>query len=176
MNPQGVIIGEQKDFTQNNTAGIDPSAFVQLGGYVGQISGTLNMSEPDRVELERVAQELHAEATLPNPEPGRMRQITTQVKTMLVEAGATAAAQVGIQMGANDPDFPASADKRGAELLYRIGDLKKWVRNRPRGAAGTTDVDLTAPVRPDVARRASKRSRLAFTERWCRWRVIPCQL
>ncbi|MFF7903785.1 helicase HerA domain-containing protein [Streptomyces sp. NPDC007920] len=42
---------------------------------------------------------------------------------------------------ANDPDFPASIDKRGAELLYRIGDLKKWVRNRPRGAAGTTDAN-----------------------------------
>ncbi|MGW5463163.1 hypothetical protein [Streptomyces sp. NPDC003996] len=26
---------------------------------------------------------------------------------------------------ANDPDFPASVDKRGAELLYRVGDLKR---------------------------------------------------
>ncbi|MGW8361862.1 hypothetical protein ACWGK1_14990 [Streptomyces wedmorensis] len=42
---------------------------------------------------------------------------------------------------ANDPDFPAPAGKRGAELLYRVGDLKQWARNRPRGAAGTTDVD-----------------------------------
>ncbi|MFF0108681.1 hypothetical protein [Streptomyces hirsutus] len=41
---------------------------------------------------------------------------------------------------ANDPDFPGSVDKRGAELLYRVGDLKKWARNRPRGAAGTTDL------------------------------------
>ncbi|MFF7603199.1 hypothetical protein [Streptomyces mirabilis] len=68
MNPQGVIIGEQKDFTQNNTSGIDPSAFVRLTGYVGQISGTLGMFEPDRVEPERVAQELHTEATSLNPE------------------------------------------------------------------------------------------------------------
>ncbi|MFE5914999.1 hypothetical protein ACFQ6B_38790 [Streptomyces wedmorensis] len=42
---------------------------------------------------------------------------------------------------ANDPDFPAPVGKRGAELLYRVGDLKQWARNRPRGAAGTTDVD-----------------------------------
>ncbi|MYZ40510.1 MULTISPECIES: hypothetical protein [unclassified Streptomyces] len=27
--------------------------------------------------------------------------------------------------------------KRGAEFLYRVGDLKKWARNRPR--VGTTD-------------------------------------
>lgn len=97
-NAQGVIIGEQQNVTQNNTAGIDPSAFVQLAGYVGQISSTLGMPDPDRVKLERVAQELHDEATSPNPEPGRMRQFTTQVKTMLLGAGATAAAQVGLQM------------------------------------------------------------------------------
>ncbi|MFJ3728496.1 pRL2-11 [Streptomyces sp. NPDC090045] len=42
---------------------------------------------------------------------------------------------------ANDQTFPASADKRGAELLYRVGDLKKWARNRPRAATGTTDLD-----------------------------------
>ncbi|WP_201724633.1 hypothetical protein, partial [Streptomyces antimycoticus] len=40
---------------------------------------------------------------------------------------------------ANDPDFPASVDKRGTELLYRVGDLKRWARNRPRGAIGSTD-------------------------------------
>ncbi|MFD4232148.1 hypothetical protein [Streptomyces sp. NPDC058545] len=87
-NAQGVIIGEQQNVTQNNTAGIDPSALLQLAGYVGQISNTLGMPDPDRVELERVAQELHDEATSPNPEPGRMRQFTTRVKNMLVEAGA----------------------------------------------------------------------------------------
>ncbi|MEU0698129.1 hypothetical protein ABZ349_29690 [Streptomyces niveus] len=32
---------------------------------------------------------------------------------------------------ANDPDFPAHFDKRGAELLYHVRDLKRWVRNRP---------------------------------------------
>ncbi|MCX4791815.1 hypothetical protein OG369_39055 [Streptomyces sp. NBC_01221] len=36
---------------------------------------------------------------------------------------------------ATDPTFPASVDKRGAELLYRVGDLKRWARNRPRGGA-----------------------------------------
>ncbi|WP_053640275.1 MULTISPECIES: hypothetical protein [unclassified Streptomyces] len=41
----------------------------------------------------------------------------------------------------NDPDFPAPTGKRGAELLYRLGDLKRWARNRPRAASGTTDPD-----------------------------------
>ncbi|MGW2051523.1 hypothetical protein ACWCPF_41235 [Streptomyces sp. NPDC001858] len=85
----------QQNVTQNNTAGIDPSAFVQLAGFVGQISNTLGMPDQDREELERVAQELHDEATSPSPEPGRMRQFATQVKDMLVGAGVTAAARVG---------------------------------------------------------------------------------
>jgi hypothetical protein len=42
---------------------------------------------------------------------------------------------------ANDPALPDPADKRGAELLYRVGDLKRWARNRPRAAIGTTDLD-----------------------------------
>ncbi|WP_103509013.1 pRL2-11 [Streptomyces sp. SM13] len=39
----------------------------------------------------------------------------------------------------DDPEFPTPVGKRGAEFLYRVGDLKRWVRNRPRG--GTTDLD-----------------------------------
>ncbi|MER7049292.1 pRL2-11, partial [Streptomyces jumonjinensis] len=35
---------------------------------------------------------------------------------------------------ANDCTFPKPVGKRGAELLYRVGDLKKWARNRPRAA------------------------------------------
>jgi hypothetical protein len=42
---------------------------------------------------------------------------------------------------ANDRTFPKPVGKRGAELLYRVGDLKKWARNRPRAASGTTDLD-----------------------------------
>ncbi|WP_371095128.1 pRL2-11 [Streptomyces sanglieri] len=42
---------------------------------------------------------------------------------------------------ANDRTFPKPVDRRGAELLYRAGDLKRWARNRPRAATGTTDLD-----------------------------------
>ncbi|GGU10800.1 hypothetical protein GCM10010272_64710 [Streptomyces lateritius] len=97
-NAKGVIIGEQQHFTQNNTDGVDPTLFVQLAGYVGQISPTLGMPEPERVELERVAQDLHDEATSENPEPGRLRQFTTQLKDKLLEAGTTMAAAMGVQM------------------------------------------------------------------------------
>ncbi|MFJ8697015.1 hypothetical protein [Streptomyces roseolilacinus] len=97
-NAQGIIVGEQQNFTQNNTAGIDPAAFIQLAGYVGQINGTLGLAEPERVELERVSQELHTEATSPNPEPGRLRRLATQIKNQLTEAAPTMAATFGIQM------------------------------------------------------------------------------
>ncbi|MFE6461112.1 hypothetical protein ACFVP0_27105 [Streptomyces cinereoruber] len=97
-NAKGVIIGEQQHFTQNNTDGVDPTLFVQLAGYIGQVSGTLNLTEPDRVELERAAQDLHAEATSESPEPGRLRQLATKVKDQLMEAGTTMAATVGVQM------------------------------------------------------------------------------
>ncbi|MFD5110323.1 helicase HerA domain-containing protein [Streptomyces cinereoruber] len=39
----------------------------------------------------------------------------------------------------DDPEFPAPVGKRGTAFLYRVGDLKKWARNRPR--ANTTDLD-----------------------------------
>ncbi|MEU9189441.1 DUF87 domain-containing protein [Streptomyces sp. NPDC048484] len=42
---------------------------------------------------------------------------------------------------ANDRTFPKPVDKRGTELLYRASDLKRWARNRPRAATGTTDLD-----------------------------------
>ncbi|MEU7183335.1 MULTISPECIES: hypothetical protein [Streptomyces] len=38
---------------------------------------------------------------------------------------------------ANDPDFPTSVGKRGAELLYRVGDIKKWACNRAPRRPGT---------------------------------------
>ncbi|TJZ93621.1 hypothetical protein FCI23_54300 [Actinacidiphila oryziradicis] len=46
----------------------------------------------------------------------------------------------GCVCAGNNPAFPDPADKRGAELLYRVGDLKRWARNRPRAAIGTTDL------------------------------------
>ncbi|MEV7906609.1 hypothetical protein [Streptomyces anulatus] len=97
-NAKGVVIGEQQHFTQNNTDGVDPTLFVQLAGYIGQVSTTLGMADEDRVELERVAQELHDEASAENPEPGRLRQFATQLKDKLLEGASTMAATQGIQM------------------------------------------------------------------------------
>lgn len=98
-NAQGVIIGEQENVTQNNSAGIDPTAFVQLAGYVGQVSSTLNLAEPQRVELERVAQELHGEATSGAPDQGRLRALTDRILEGLSGAAGTIAGQIAIQMG-----------------------------------------------------------------------------
>ncbi|MER5886936.1 hypothetical protein ABT160_24195 [Streptomyces sp. NPDC001941] len=97
-NAKGVIIGEQQNFTQNNADGIDPTLFAQLAGYVGQVSPILGLTDEDRVELERVAQDLHTEATSASPEPGQLRQFATQIKDKLLEAATTMAATQGIQM------------------------------------------------------------------------------
>ena len=95
---QGVIIGEQEKFTQNNTQGIDPAKFVQLAGYVGQVSATLNLTDSDRSELERTAEELHDEATSAAPSPGRLRALGRAVRDSLASAATTIAAQFGVQM------------------------------------------------------------------------------
>ncbi|MFJ9943005.1 hypothetical protein [Streptomyces erythrochromogenes] len=97
-NAKGVIMGDQKNFTQNNTDGVDPTLFAQFAGYVGQVSSTLGMSEVDRVELERVAQDLHGEATSASPAPGRLRQLASQLRDTLLQAGTTIAATMGVQM------------------------------------------------------------------------------
>ncbi|MFC9295034.1 hypothetical protein ACFTWH_17130 [Streptomyces sp. NPDC057011] len=97
-NAHGVIVGEQQNFIQNNTTGIDPRAFLQLAGYVGQVSSALGMDDPDRVELERVTQELHVEATSDAPQVSRLRLLAGQIKDRLLAAGSTVAATVGIQM------------------------------------------------------------------------------
>ncbi|MER7056560.1 hypothetical protein [Streptomyces sp. NPDC000351] len=86
------------ELTQNNTDGVDPTLFVQLAGYVGQVSPILSLPDEDRAELERVAQDLHTEASSDNPEPGRLRQFATQLKDKLLEGAITMAATQGIQM------------------------------------------------------------------------------
>ncbi|MER5820787.1 hypothetical protein ABT086_00285 [Streptomyces mirabilis] len=48
-------------------------------------------------EPDRVAQDLHDEATSQNSEPGRLRQFTTQLKDKLLEAGTTMAAMMAEQ-------------------------------------------------------------------------------
>ncbi|WP_328786011.1 hypothetical protein OHT68_48605 (plasmid) [Streptomyces canus] len=97
-NAQGIIIGKQQDFTQNNTKGVDPAKFIQLAGYIGQISGTLGLDELQRIELERVAEELHEQASSGTPEVGRLRALGQALKETLMATATTIAAQVGVQM------------------------------------------------------------------------------
>ncbi|MFB6876400.1 hypothetical protein [Streptomyces sp. NPDC056323] len=98
-NAQGVIVGEQQNFTQNNNAGVDPSEFVRLAGYLGQVSATLGLEDSERVELEQAAQDLHAAATSESPEPSSLRTLTTRVLDGLANAAGTVAGQMALQMG-----------------------------------------------------------------------------
>ncbi|MDQ0828172.1 hypothetical protein QF032_000016 [Streptomyces achromogenes] len=85
---------------------------------------------------------------------------------------------------ANDRTFPKPVDKRGAELLYRVGDLKKWARNRPRAASGTratfhgarpdrpgsaSACEAPAPLRAITRRRKSPREAPGPTALGGRW-------
>ncbi|MFF1408056.1 hypothetical protein [Streptomyces sp. NPDC058294] len=47
----------------------------------------------------------------------------------------------GVRVVAQGGGLVGVFGQRDAELLYRVGDLKKWARNRPRAATGTTDPD-----------------------------------
>ncbi|MFE7434791.1 hypothetical protein ACFU78_17480 [Streptomyces tendae] len=98
-NAQGVIVGEQQNFTQTNNAGVDPSAFIQLAGYLGQVSATLGLEDSERIELERAAQELHAAATSTSPDPGRLQSLTSRIVDGLTNAAGTIAGQIALQMG-----------------------------------------------------------------------------
>lgn len=60
---------------------------------------------------------------------------------------------------AKDRTFPKPVDKRGTELLYRAGDLKRWARNRPRAATGPapppappTSTERPCPLQPTQPR------------------------
>ncbi|MFG2548245.1 hypothetical protein ACGFOM_38115 [Streptomyces sp. NPDC048594] len=98
-NAQGVIVGEQQNFTQNNTAGVDPSTFIRLAGYLGQVSATLGLEDSERIELEQAAQELHAAATSTSPEAGQLQALTSRIVDGLTNAAGTVAGQIALQMG-----------------------------------------------------------------------------
>ncbi|MDX3519477.1 MULTISPECIES: pRL2-11 [Streptomyces] len=51
---------------------------------------------------------------------------------------------------ARDPEFPAPADKRGRESLYRLSDLQRWERNRLSSEGDELDED-DVPEEEDVS-------------------------
>ncbi|MFG3154890.1 hypothetical protein ACGF7W_22890 [Streptomyces sp. NPDC048219] len=87
------------DVTQNNNAGVDPSVFIRLAGYLGQVSATLGLEDSERIELEQTAQELHAAATSTSPEAGRLQVLTSRIVDGLTNAAGTIAGQIALQMG-----------------------------------------------------------------------------
>lgn len=107
------------------------------------------MPDEDRVELERVAQELHDEATSGNPEPGRLRQFATQLKDKLLEGATTMAATQGIQMAElpAPPRAPVISHDIPGSRLYGF----RRVNDGPVGEAPLI-LGLTCPTgEPEVA-------------------------
>ncbi|MGZ0153754.1 hypothetical protein ACXJJ3_42260 (plasmid) [Kribbella sp. WER1] len=95
-----VIHGEK--FTQNYNAGINVEDLVTFAGGVRQMLPVLGVDPAAQDELAEVADDLHAEATAPVPDRGRLRQLVnrllagvnaaaeTVAKTMLLAAGEAA--------------------------------------------------------------------------------------
>ncbi|MGW2417080.1 hypothetical protein ACWCV5_33650 [Streptomyces tubercidicus] len=97
-NVKGAVIGEQSNFTQNNSEGVDTAKFIQLAALIGEISGALPLEGNVRVDMQRDAQELNEEATSSNPEPGRLRALTSRIAGYLDQSTRTALSEVAVKM------------------------------------------------------------------------------
>ncbi|RSS57505.1 pRL2-11 [Streptomyces sp. WAC01280] len=92
---------------------------------------------------------LREAATEPNPgeqHPPRVREAEPDKGPQRPEDALVALREAQRDLGvvslaalrwarANDAEFPTPDGKRGTELLYRVGDLQRWARNRPRAAS-----------------------------------------
>lgn len=83
------INGER--FTQNYNAGLDVGALLEFAGGVRQMLPVLGMDAAAQGELTEAADELHAEASLPTPDRGRVRQLVKRLQAGLKEAAPTVA-------------------------------------------------------------------------------------
>lgn len=96
---QGVIIGQQSNFTQHNHEGFDPTQIASFASLVRQISPTLGLKPDPQAELERQALDLHTEATSNAADRGRMRKLVDAVLSGLSNAAPTVASQIAIGVG-----------------------------------------------------------------------------
>ncbi len=99
---QNVIVGTQKDFTQNNNSGIDPSVLAQVAHFAGaarQGAPTYGLEEGQRIEVEQIADALEAEATGDAPDRGRLRQLADRLVVALSPAAGSALGSMVVALG-----------------------------------------------------------------------------
>ncbi|MBK3556753.1 hypothetical protein JHN55_09470 [Streptomyces sp. MBT56] len=99
---QNVVVGTQSDFTQNNASGIDPAVLAQLSHFAGvarQGAPSYGLEEEQQVEVERLAEELEAEAGSDSPDRGRLRGLTDRLVAALAPAAGTALGGMVMSIG-----------------------------------------------------------------------------
>ncbi|MEU6656854.1 hypothetical protein ABZ904_48055 [Streptomyces sp. NPDC046900] len=96
---QGVIIGTQTGFTQNNTAGLDVAQLTHFAGLARQSLPALALGGEAEAAAADQAEALHAEATSGAPDRGRLRRLVDSLLASLAPAAGTALGQVVLEAG-----------------------------------------------------------------------------
>ncbi|WP_208899956.1 hypothetical protein [Streptomyces incarnatus] len=99
---QNVVVGTQSDFTQNNNSGIDPAVLAQLTHFATvarQGIPSYGLPEEQQVEVERISNELEAEASGNAPERGRLRQLSDRLMAALAPAAGNALGGMVMALG-----------------------------------------------------------------------------
>ncbi|MFJ2777016.1 MULTISPECIES: hypothetical protein [unclassified Kitasatospora] len=96
---QGTIIGSQRDFTQNNTAGFDPAALIHFTGLIQQSLPVLGLSPEEQAEAAEQAGALSAEAARAHPDRGLLRRTADRLVELVMPAAGTALGQLVLEAG-----------------------------------------------------------------------------
>ncbi|MET8770916.1 pRL2-11 [Streptomyces sp. NPDC004658] len=113
--------------TQDGSPGPDIAA----GPAEGADAGPSRLAEPDFEALAEPAAPEAGDAlvTLREAQQEHLPQLTLEALRMARK---------------KDPDFPASAGKKGQQMLYRVSDLLKWERNRITASSAAVEEDPDA--------------------------------
>ncbi|MFE2536962.1 hypothetical protein [Streptomyces sp. NPDC059371] len=99
---QNVVVGTQSDFTQNNNSGIDPAVLAQLTHFATVAREGIpsyGLPEAQQVEVERISNELEAEASGNAPERGRLRQLSDRLMAAVAPAAGNALGGMVMALG-----------------------------------------------------------------------------
>ena len=96
---QGNLSIAGENFTQSITSGVDTSQLLKFAGAVRQLLPTLNLDDEDAEELDRQAEELHAAASDPEPNVGKLRSLWAAVMQGITKAAPTVAGELVTNLG-----------------------------------------------------------------------------
>lgn len=95
----GNFVVASNEVVQNVNNGFDARALLDFAGFVRQVSPTLGLTQDKQTELNSVAADLHAAASSPTPEPGRLRRLVNAILDGIRKAAPTVVQTTAITMG-----------------------------------------------------------------------------